>query len=526
MKAAVFKEKIPSEMPHRLAAENAGLKQHVQLLQQQNQSLQTQLDWLKRQLFGQKSERRLVEAPGQIDIAELLGDERPAAPTVSSEMISYTRRKKQRGDDCTTDAGLRFDKDVPVEVIEIAHPGLQGGEVDQYEIIDQKITRKLAQRLGSYVVLEYHRPVVKHKPTQRLSTPPLPTPVFDKSLADVSLLAGLLVDKFVYHLPLYRQHQRMTQSGITLSRTSLTYWVQRSIELLKPIYQAQLKQILQSRVLAMDETPIKAGRKQKGKMHQGWLWPIYGERDEVCFTYSASRGKQHIEDQLKGFEGVLLTDGYGAYDSFAKNKPEITQAQCWAHARRYFVKAEKIEPEAVTEALESIGALYRIEAAIRDKKLDGEKKLAYRCKQGKPLAEAFFGWCHNQRQRIDLVNSNPLSRALTYVTNHREQMSVFLSDPDVPIDTNHVERNLRAIPMGRKNWMFCWSEVGAEHVGIIQSLLTTCRLQGVNPYTYLVDVLQRVALHADRDVDELTPKLWKERFAENPFRSDLELVGK
>ena len=519
MKVAVSKQEKAPELLHQLVSELAALKQ-------QNQALQSQLDWFKKQLFGQKSERRLVEAPGQMDIAEVLGEGKPARAETPTEQISYTRRKKRRADGCATDEGLRFDKDVPVEVIEIAHPAMTGAEADDYELIDHKISRKLAQRPGSYVVLEYHRPVLKHKPTQRLSTPPLPTPVLDKCLADVSLLAGMLVDKFVYHLPLYRQHQRMLHSGIELSRTSLSTWTQRSIELLKPIYQAQLRHILRSRVLAMDETPIKAGRKHKGKMHQGWLWPIYGESEEVCFTYSASRGKQHLEDQLEGFEGVLLSDGYAAYDSFAKNKPAITQAQCWAHARRYFVKAEAIEPETVAEALEHIRGLYRIEAEIRKKELDAENKLAYRAKHGKPLADAFFGWCHQQRQRVDLVNTNPLSKALRYVANHREQMSVFLSDPDVPIDTNHVERNLRAIPLGRKNWLFSWTEVGAEQVGIIQSLLTTCRLQGVNPYTYLVDVLQRIALHASRDVDELTPRLWKERFAGNPFRSDLDIVGK
>jgi len=519
MEAAVFTKEISAEHRHYLVAENAELKQQIQ-------SLTVQLDWFKQQLFGQKSEKRLVQSPAQMDIAELLGAVKPAPPVPPTEKISYTRHKKQRGERNTTDKGLRFDADVPVEVIALGHPGQSGAEADDYEEIDTKISYKLAQRPGSYVVLEYHRPVLKHKPTGRLSSPPLPSPVLDKCLADVSLLAGMLVDKFVYHLPLYRQHQRLAQSGIQLSRTSLTTWVQRAIELLKPIHQAQLRHILQSRVLAMDETPIKAGRKHKGKMHQGWLWPIYGEMDEIGFTYASSRGKQHIEEQLKGFAGVLLTDGYAAYDSFAKNKPQITQAQCWAHARRYFVKAQEIEPEAVAEALEQIGALYRIEEAIRKKDLSGEAKRDIRCRQSQSLAEAFFGWCHEQRQRIDLVNSNPLSRALTYIANHREQMGVFLADPDVPIDTNHVERNLRAIPMGRKNWMFSWTEVGAEHVGVIQSLLTTCRLQGVNPYTYLVDVLQRVSLHSDQDVGELTPRLWKERFAENPFRSDLDRVGK
>ena len=516
METPVLKEEFTPELMAQLVLKNAEQAQQIH-------SLQSQLDWFKKQLFGQKSEKRLVEAPGQMDIADLLG-EMPKREKPPTETISYTRRKKQRGDDCATDKGLRFDQDVPVEVIEIGHPALSGAEANDFEPIDIKISHKLAQRPGSYVVLEYRRPVLKNRRTQTLSTPPMPSPVLDKCLADVSLLAGMLVDKFVYHLPLYRQHQRLAQSGIQLSRTSLTTWTQRAIELLKPIHQAQLKHILQSRVLAMDETPIKAGRKKRGKMHQGWLWPIYGESDEICFTYSASRGKQHIEAQLKGFEGVLLTDGYSAYDSFARNRPEITQAQCWAHARRYFIKAEKIEPEVVFDALEQIRALYRIEEEIRKKELNGEKKLKLRSQQSKPLADAFFGWCFEQRQRIDLVNSNPLSRALTYVANHQEQMSVFLSDPDVPIDTNHVERNLRAIPMGRKNWMFSWSEVGAEHIATIQSLLTTCRLQGVNPYTYLVDVLQRIALHPARNVEELTPRVWKERFANNPMRSPLDLL--
>jgi len=514
MEAAVSTEEITPEMVRKLVLQIRDLKD-------QNQSLRAQLDWFKKQLFGRKSEKRLLEIPGQMDIAELLG-EMPRREAVPKERITYERRKKQRGDDCVTDKGLRFDQDVPVEVIEIGHPALRGPDAGDYEVIDTKISHKLAQRPGSYVVLAYRRVVVKHKRSQTLSTPPLPSPVLDQCLADVSLLAGMLVDKFNYHLPLYRQHQRMAQCGIRLSRSSLSTWVQRAIELLKPIYQAQLRQILRSRVLAMDETPIKAGRAQPGKMHQGWLWPIYGQNDEICFTYSSSRGKQHIADQLKGFAGVLLTDGYAAYDSFARHKPGITQAQCWAHARRYFVKAEKIEPEAVVEALAQIAALYRIEETIRKEALGREQKRALRLQQSQPLAEAFFGWCHNQRQRIDLVNSNPLSRALTYVANHREQMSVFLSDPDVPIDTNHVERNLRAIPLGRKNWMFSWSEVGAEHVGIIQSLLTTCRLQGVRPYTYLVDVLQRIALHPARDVAALTPRRWKARFASHPMRSPLE----
>ena len=218
-----------------------------------------------------------------------------------------------------------------MEVIEVAAPELSGPEADQYIVIDDKVTRRLAQRPGSYVVLEYHHPVLKHLPSQTLTTVAAPTAVFEGSLADVSLLAGMVIDKFAYHLPLYRQHQRLRDAGITLSRTTLTHYVQRAIELLRPIYDAQLQHVLRSRVLAMDETPHKAGRKGKGKLKAVWYWPIYGEDDEVCFTYSASRARQHVDILLETFEGTLLTDGYAAYERFAANRPEVTHAQCWAH---------------------------------------------------------------------------------------------------------------------------------------------------------------------------------------------------
>jgi transposase len=498
----------------RLTAENAELRQQIA-------ALSHRLAWFERQLFGQKSERRLLDNPDQLGLEALLGDAAPAAAVVPTQEFRYTRRvPKARDESCVTDEGLRFGPDVPVQVIELPAPQLSGPDADQYEVIDHKITRRLAQRPGSYVVLEYRRPVVKHKPSAVLTEVPAPRAVFEGSLADVSLLAGLLVDKFAYHLPLYRQHQRLADAGITVSRTTLTTSVQRAIELLAPIAQAQHGHILQSKVLAMDETPIKAGRDGPGKLKPTWYWPLYGDAAELSFTWSETRGSAHVKAQLKNFAGTLLTDGYRAYDAFAHDKPEITQANCWAHCRRYFEHASDGEP-AAQQALELIGALYEVEQAIRDRKLAGAAKLEYRSRHALPVVNAFFGWCHDQRQRLDLVNSAPLAKALVYADGRQAPLRVYLGDPDVPIDTNHLERALRVIPMGRKNWLFCWTEVGAKHVGIIQSLLTTCRLQGVDPYAYLVDVLQRVSLHPARQVEDLTPRRWKELFAANPLRSDL-----
>ncbi len=343
-------------------------------------------------------------------------------------------------------------------------------------------------------------------------------------MVDVSFLAGMLIDKFCYHLPLYRQHQRLLQSAIQLSRYTLTRWAGTAIDLLRPIVDAQQRHVLQSRVLAMDETPIKAGRKEKGKMRQAYFWPIYGEDEEIVFLYAPSREHRHVQRFLGAFQGTLLSDGYEAYSAYAKHHEGVTAAGCWSHCRRGFERAQESEPAAGAEALALIGALYRHEDIIREKNLKGARKLAYRTEHSEPLVQAFWRWCDAQCHRPDLLPSSLLAKALKYALARRASLQVFLSDPDVPIDTNHLERSLSPIPTGRRNWLFAWTEIGAERIGIIQSLLVTCRLQGVDPYTYLVDVLQRISEHPASQVTDLTPRVWKTKFSHDPMKSDLALA--
>lgn len=391
------------------------------------------------------------------------------------------------------------------------------------EVIDETISYRLAQRPASYVILKYVRPVVKVPADGTLHCAPAPDGVLGTSRADVSLIAGLIIDKLAYHLPLYRQHQRLTAAGIDVSRPWLTRLVHQAATLLEPIHDAQLASIRGSRVIAMDETPIKAGRKSKGKLQTGYFWPVYGEADEVTFLYYPSRGQKHVIEALgrsPPADGVLLSDGYSAYARYAETTG-LTHAQCWAHTRRKFIAAEHAEPEAVAYALDLIGRLYAVEAAIRDANLTGAAKKRYRQDHAQPVVAQFFAWVDERFADQGLLPSNPLTTALGYARDRRLGLEVYLTDPDVPIDTNHLERALRAIPMGRKAWLFCWSEVGAKDVGILQSLITTCRLHGVNVYDYLVDVLQRIDRHPASDVAALTPRHWKARFADQPLRSDL-----
>jgi transposase len=524
--------------PQKMA--NAEVPVLLQLIESQRELIESQreeiagfkrqLEWFRRQLFGSKSERlSVLENAQQMNLGEPLAAGPASTLPTTQSVAAHTRRVAPRETDEAKAPSVPFfdETRVPVETIELPDPQVQDLTREQYERIGQKVSYRLAQRPGSYVVLKYVRPLHKRLDTQKLTCPAAPPGVIEGSRADVSFVAGLLTDKFAYHLPLYRQHQRLKDAGIEVTRPWLTQTVQQGSRLLEPIYEAQLDSIREGRVIAMDETPIKAGRSGHGKMKTGYYWPVYGERDEVCFPYCPSRAGVHVRELLgltRAADTVLLSDGYAAYHSYAQ-KLGLTHAQCWAHARRTLFEAAAADPEHVREGLEQIGAIYKIEEDIRKLKLTGDAKREHRVAHSKPRLDAFFEWVQRQFQRQGLLPSSPFTQALDYVRERRLGLEVFLSDPEVPIDTNHLERALRAIPMGRKNWNFCWTELGAHHVGIVQSLIVTCRLHGINSYDYLVDVLQRVGQHPAARVAELTPRLWKQHFAANPLRSALHRLA-
>jgi transposase len=522
---------ISHPVPDAVQVAALGAERVAQMLREQAVTigqLTRQLEWFKRQVFGRKNERFSPEPDAQqMHLGQVLGEQLavPEAPVADTRLVPAHPRRKARSD-FTEDAGAApfFDESkVPVQTIELPAPEAKELAPEQYKVIGSKTSYRLAQRPGAYVVLKYVRPVIKRLDTQTLHCASAPLGVIEGSRADVSFVAGVLQDKFAWHLPLYRQHQRLLAAGFKLSRPWLTQLVQQAALLLQPIYEAQLASIRASRVKAMDETPIKAGRAAKGKMKATYFWPIYGEHDEVCFPHFESRRHEHVEQALglhAAAGAVLLTDGYAAYERYA-SKTGIKHAQCWTHSRRAFFEAQDAEPQLAAQALRQIGSLYQIEEEIRAAGLTGQAKRLHRLTHSKPAVEQFFAWVNQQFERQGLLPSNPLTKALAYVRERRAGLEVFLEDADVPMDTNHLERALRVIPMGRKNWNFCWTEVGARHAGIVQSLITTCRLHDVDPYTYLVDVLQRVGQHPAARVAELTPRLWKQHFADKPMRSDV-----
>ncbi len=496
-------------------------QEEIVSLLQRNEDLQRRVLWLERYFFGQRSERRTSDFvdPHQLSLGESV--ETKDVPSPSETVRSYERRIHPERKESGLDAGgLRFGPDVPIETIEVKDSSLEGlVEGKDYEVVSEKITHRLAQRPASYVVLKYVRKVIKLRQSGKLECPPAPSAVFEKSYADVSLLAGLLVDKFVYHLPLYRQHLRLQAAGINLSRQTLTNLVTRTVDLLEPVYHSLLSSVMQSRVIAMDETPIKAGRVEPGKMKTAYFWPVFGDKDEVVFPFSTSRAHGTVREVLGRFTGTLLSDGYEAYARYAEREKSVVHALCWAHTRRKFIEAEQSHPEEIEFALSIIRKLYEVEASLAGK--SETERLEIRSTTSRELVDEFFDWAEELLQSRLLLSTDPLTKALSYASERQRGLRVFLEDAEVPLDTNHLERAIRPIPLGRKNWMFCWTELGARTVGRIQSLLSTCRLHQVDPFVYLVDVLQRIDSHPVFDVHLLTPRLWKEHFADNPMRSDL-----
>ena len=416
---------------------------------------------------------------------------------------------------------------VPVEVIELSSPATQGLSPGQFEVIGRKTSYRLAQRPGGFVVLKYIRPVVKRKDTEAISPRPVPADVVEGCRADVSFIAGVLIEKFAYDFPLHRQYQRLVDCGIRVSRPCLKRMTRQAVELLEPIYQAQFESIRAGHVVAMDETPIKVGPIGRSRAKVGYFWPVYGGQEEVCFPVFPSSAVENFREALGGgraLDAVLWTEGHAAYQSYA-TKVGLAHAQSWSLCRRVFAEAETDNPEGVREALRQIAALYAIEDEIRERELTGDAKRLHRLTHSKPRVDAFFEWIRCQYERREVSSIGLFVQALESVHRRRPGLEIFLTDPDVPIETQSLEGAAGTIPARQQSWNFCCTELSAKHAGIAQSLIVTCRLHAVELHMYLADVLQRVGQHPASRVEQLTPRLWKQYFADKPLRSDLRALG-
>jgi len=477
--------------------------------------LETHIAWLRKQLFGKKSEKIIATNNGSKQLPlfedEYIPEDTPPEKTVTVKEYEKKCRKK------ATEVSGRLQYDDSVEVIEevIEPEEIKGLSEDKYEVIGEEVTEVVAQVRGYYRIKRYIRKKYKIKDTKQIVKAALPTDVtvLERSIADVSLLSGLVIDKFRYHLPLYRIHQRLLSSGIKISRGTLTNFVHRTAELLEPVYRALQSNILQSKVVQMDETPVKAGN-ENHKMKNGYYWVVHGDGG-TSFLFSPTRSGDNIKKILKDFQGIVVSDGYKPYETFAINTWQVKRAQCWAHVRRKFFEALETEPELSNPVIEMIRELYCIEGQAKS----FEEKKRIRSVQSSLIVDRIFEYLRKVSLESDLVKSSLFYKAVSYAFSNERALRVFLDEPSVPLDNNTVERANRYNAVGRKNYMFHWTEVGAQRAAILYSLVISCISNGIDPYEYLIDVLKRIQIHPAKDVDLLTPALWKDNFSSEAFKT-------
>ena len=447
-----------------LVKQNTELLEAIKELQLTNEELQGRVDWFTRQVFGEKSEKH--HSDKNLEPLPLFGQLEESctesSPPETTEVKPHSRKKRGKTQDLgdNSDSGLRFDDGVEIVEEEFYPDEVKELPAENYEVIGKEISDRLASKPSRNFV---HRRIfykVKLKDSSKLNKQAVPKQVFDRSYLSASFLVDMILDKCLYSLPLHRQHQRLKLDGIHLSRGALTDNFIKACMLLSPVAEAQMFSVLLSRVLAIDETPIKVGvDKAKHKMKKGYIWPVYGERNEICYHYHRSRGACVLRELIPEFRGVVLSDGHSAYSSYAKGlkdaslSPLVEQASCWVHARRKFVELENLRPEEYKCAIELIGRLYKIESDCGSNKHD--VVLSNRRKLSLPVVDEYFDWLKSFNGKPILATNGKLRNAVFYSLEREESLRLFLKNPKVALDTNHVEREIRTFTIGRKNWMFC-----------------------------------------------------------------------
>ena len=321
----------------------------------------------------------------------------------------------------------------------------------------------------------------------------------DGGMATEALIAHVVVSKFLDHLPLYRQSQILARQGIALDRSTLSSWVGRACWWLKPLYDLIVKTVLSSDSLLADDTTLPVLDPGRGRTKTGRLWcyavderPWGGSAaPAVAYIYSADRKAEHPACHLAAFRGTLQVDGYSGFKSLAEDRPDgaIRLAFCWAHVRRRFYEIQAANGSPVaTEVLKRIAALYKIESEIRGR--PAETRQAIRQERSRPLVDELHAWLQQQLNRVS--GKSAIAEAIRYALNHWQGLIVFLDDGRVELDTNAVERAIRPVALNRKNTLFAGSDSGACHWATMMTLIQTAKVNGIEPLSYLTDILQRI----------------------------------
>jgi len=480
-------------------------------LYEKSESLQFQLDQLKKMIFGSKSERFVPEVALEQTSLDFGDTPKVKKEEPATETITYERKKNNGKKPSRQPLPAHLER-----VVQVIEPE---EDVTGLVKIGEEITEELEYTparlyVNKYVRGKYVKPEGEKTKVLIGKLPERPLP---KCIAGPMLLAAIIVAKFVDHLPGYRQSQMFKRQGIDIPDSTLCGWINAIGRLLKALYEAHKKKVLLSIYLLADETPVRVLESGKpGSTHKGYYWAYYDPVNKlVLFDYRPGRGKEGPNEILKNFKGHLQTDGYAVYNEYGSKKG-ITLMHCWAHARRKFAEAQGNDRAKADYVLAEIQKLYALEREIKETNPNETEVLAMRKERALPVIEGLKQWMITNKPLVR--PKSVIGKAIDYTLSRIDALKVYTTDAKLQIDNNLVENSIRPIAIGRKNYLFAGSHEAAENAAIFYSLFATCKAQGINPYTWLAETLKKIATHPINRIEELLPG-WK------PVAPSLEKTG-
>ena len=474
----------------------------IEKLTSKKQDLEFQLAQLKKLVFGSRHEK-FVSADGQK--APALFDIPAIAALLDNTTITIAYQKTNKQLRPNHPGRNSFPENLRREERIINPEGIDPASAKK---IGEDVTETLAYTPAELFVKKVIRPKYLDIATNSICQALAPERSFERSNVDTSLVAQIIIEKFVDHLPLDRQIKRFTRLGFTISDSTMGNWVTASAAYLKPLYEAHKQLVLASGYLHADETTIKVlDSDKKNATHQGYYWVYQCNANKlVLFDYRTGRGREGPQSILKEYKGYLQTDGYIVYEDFDKN-PDIIVFNCMAHARRKFSEALPNDKLRAEHVLSEIQKLYAIERYLTDNHLTGKDKLQYRKEHALPILKDLGVWM--QQRYPEVLPSSAIGKAIYYSLGRWDKLSLYATTDFLNIDNNPVENSIRPVAVGRKNYLFAGSHTAAGRSAIFYSLLATCKNYNVNPTDWMQDVLKRIAGYPINKIQELLPQNWK-----------------
>ena len=461
--------------------------------------LQFLYDQLKRLMFGAKRERFISNIV--VDQMTLPFDfPEPPVAEQATETIEYTRKKANSREN--HHGRLELPSHLPVEEIHLEPKQDTTG----LKCIGQEVTSELDYTPAKLFVRKYIRNTYALPGGEGIVIADLPARPIDKGIAGPGLLSNILVEKFVDHLPIYRQIERFKREKVVISSSTIDGWVTKTADLLAPLYSHLVKLVIAQGYLQVDETPIKVLDHQNkiGKTHQGYHW-VYNAplQNAIFFDYCHGRGREGPMRLLKDFKGYLQTDGYGVYEWFAR-QDGITHIACMAHARRKISDALDYDKEKAGLLMKMIQDLYAIEREARVAGLTPEQRKELRLDKSLPIMNDLGKKIAEMNKTA--IPKSPMGIALYYATQRWDNLLNYLYDGSLEIDNNWVENAIRPSTLGRKNFLFAGSHEGAKRAAMFYSFFGTCKKNNVNPYEWLKKVLEIIPEYPANKIGDLLPQ--------------------